>query len=281
MIDFILDNLNSIVSFFVTIILTFFVARFARRMFNRFIQRIEEKQDLDKTNYYFLRYVLIALIYGIGFTLAIYSVPALRAIGTTLLAGAGVLALAISFASQQALSNVVSGLFIVIFKPFKIKDKILMKSRDLEGIIEDITLRHTVIRDYENKRIIVPNSVISDEVIINSDYGDGEICKHLIFGISYDSNIAKARQIIQEEAMKHPLSIDARTAKEKTDGSPIIVVRLINLGDSSIDLKAFVWVQNQRNAMIISSDLLETIKNKFDENDIDIPYPHRKVLLAK
>lgn len=278
--EFLQENLSYIIVFVITILLTFFIARIARKAFSKFLLKIEANQELDKTNYYFLRYVLIAVIYGVGFTLAIYSVPAFRAIGTTLLAGAGVLALAVSFASQQALSNVVSGLFIVIFKPFKIKDHISLNAADMHGIIEDITLRHTVIRDYENKRIIVPNSVISNEIITNSDYIDGKICKHLDFGISYDASIAQAREIIQDEVMKHPLSIDNRSQSQIDAGEDQVVVRTINLGDSSVDLRTFVWTTNQAAARIMTSDILESVKNRFDAEGIDIPYPHRTVVFS-
>jgi len=279
MLDFLLNNLNNIVAFVVTIILTVIFAQLARKMFAKFLAKIDDNNNLDKTNYYFIRYVIIALIYGIGFTLAIYSVPALKSIGTTLLAGAGVIALAVSFASQQALSNIVSGLFIVIFKPFRIKDRVSIKASDLQGVIEDITLRHTVIRDYENRRIIVPNSVISNEIIINSDYSDGKICKQMILGISYDSNIKKARNIIQEEAINHPLTIDNRTNEAKNDNEHIVVVRVISLGDSSINLKAFIWVKDQKDSIVLSSDLLESIKNRFDKEGISIPYPHRNIII--
>lgn len=275
------SNINNVIAFFVTLFLTFLIAGIARKIFSRFLNKLEQNQNLDKTNYYFLRYVIIALIYSIGFTLAIYSIPALRAIGATLLAGAGVLALAVSFASQQALSNIVSGLFIVLFKPFKIKDRVIIKSRDLEGIIEDITLRHTVIKDFENKRIIVPNSIISNEIIINADYIEAKVCRHLVFGISYDSSIENARKIIQQEAEKHPLIVDNRTKLDKKNNVPLVVVRVINLGESSIDLKAFIWVDNQINASILASDLLERIKNRFDEENIEIPYPHRKLVISK
>jgi len=279
--DFLYNNFSNILTFCFTLLLTFVLVAVVRKLFTRFLNKIAENDELDKTNYYFLRYVIVALIYAVGFTLAMYSIPALRAIGTTLLAGAGVLALAVSFASQQALSNIVSGLFIVLFKPFKIGDRVFMKARTLEGVIEDITLRHTVIRDYENRRIIVPNSIISNEVITNADYGDGKICRHLLFGISYDSSIEKARNIIQEETEKHPLLIDDRTAMDKENGVPIVVVRVLNLGESSIDLKAFAWVNDQKDGAKLSSDLLETIKNRFDAEGIEIPYPHRKVVLKK
>lgn len=268
---------NNIPQFLITVVLTFIFAQFARKAFTKFLNKIGEKSASDKTNYYFLRYVLIALIYGVGFTLAMYSVPAFRAIGTTLLAGAGVLALAVSFASQQALSNIVSGLFIVIFKPFKINDRIKMDGQGQEGVVEDITLRHTVIRNYENRRIIVPNSIISNETIVNSDYGEPRICKQIIFNIGYESDIQQAKSIIREEALKHPLTFDNRTKAEKNKNLPVVIIRTFNLGESSVDLKAFVWVKDHTTSLELMSDLFESVKHRFDEVGISIPYPQRTV----
>ena len=268
---FILDN--NIPQFLITIIITLFVARFAKKMMYNLLSKLNENQD--RTNYQFLRYVLIAAIYAVGFTAAILNVPAFKTLGTTVLAGAGVFALAISFASQQALSNIVSGIFIIVFKPFKVKDRIVMKSHGYEGVVEDITLRHTVIRDYENRRVIVPNSVISNETITNADYGDRKVCKHMVFGIGYNDDIKLAKSIIEDEATSHPLTIDNRTAADKKNKLPIVVVRTIGLGESSVDIKAFVWTKDNTSAVILSSDLFDSIKERFDKEGINIPYPHR------
>ena len=279
--DLLFNNINNIIAFVVTIILTLLAASLARKFFNRLLAKLSMREEVDKTNYSFMRYIIIAVIYMIGFTLAIYSVPAFRAIGTTILAGAGVVALAISFASQQALSNIVSGLFIVIFKPFKIGDRIALKDNALVGTIEDITLRHTVIRDYENRRIVVPNSVISDEVIVNSDYGETKICARLLFGISYDSNIEKAMEIIVEEALTHKLTIDNRTQKEKEEKEPIVNVKVLELGDSSVNLRAWIWIKDQTDFLIIRSDLYQSVKKRFDAEGIEIPFPHRTLIIKK
>jgi len=101
--------------------------------------------------------------------------PNLRALASSFLAGAGILAVAVGFASQHALGNIISGVFIVIFKPFRVTDRV--KLRELTGVVEDITLRHTIIRDFENKRIIIPNFLISEEIIVNSNFEDDRICK--------------------------------------------------------------------------------------------------------
>ncbi len=94
---------------------------------------------------------------------------------------------------------------------------IIEMSNTHKGIVEEITLRHTIIKDFENRRIIVPNSVISDDIIINSNITDENIRKWVEFGISYDSNVDKAIKIIQEEAEKHPYFIDNRTKGRKKE----------------------------------------------------------------
>ncbi len=93
-------------------------------------------------------------------------VDELQTISTGIFASAGIFAAIIGFASQQAFSNIVGGIFIVIFKPFRVGDFIQVGTNI--GNVEDITLRHTVIKDLQNKRIIIPNSVISTETIVNN-----------------------------------------------------------------------------------------------------------------
>jgi len=181
------------------IAITIVIAYLVNRFFSRLIRRSTEDMKNDPTNYQFLRHFINALIYIVGFSIAIYSIPELRTLASSLLAGAGILAMSLGFASQHALSNIVSGVFIVIFKPFRVNDRV--KIRELIGIVEDITLRHTVIRDFENKRIVIPNALISDEIIVNSDFANEQICKFIDIGISYDSDIDLAKKIMEEEVL--------------------------------------------------------------------------------
>jgi small-conductance mechanosensitive channel len=165
----------------------------------------------------------------------------------------------------------------VIFKPYKIGDRILVRT-DLNGVVEDINLRHTVIRNFENKRIIIPNSVISNEVVINSNYEDNQICKFINMGISYDSDIDLAKEIMRDEVEKHPLSVDARTDEQKEAGEPRVPVRVIMMGDSSVNLRAWSWANNPPDAFVMECDLLESIKKRFDKEGIEIPFPHRTLV---
>jgi small-conductance mechanosensitive channel len=261
-------------------IATLIVGYSFNRLFRRFIYRSTLIVKNDPTNYHFLRHAITAMIYLVGFSWAVYSVPQMRTIANSLLAGAGILAVAVGFASQHALSNVISGLFIIIFKPFRVNDR--LKIRDtLSGVVEDITLRHTVIRDFENRRILIPNAVISDEVIINSDFGDDKICLWLQMGISYDSDIDLAKEIMKKEALNHPLLLDNRSAEQIEEGEEVVKVKVISLDESSVTIRAWVWGNNNADAFTMKCDLLESIKKRFDAEGVEIPYPHRTVVEKK
>ena len=268
---------QTIITVLLILALTALTVFIVNKLFQRAIARRKLEPHGDPTTYQFLSNTSTALISLIGILIAVYMIPSLKAAAGTLLAGAGVLAVAVGFASQQALSNIISGIFVVVFKPFRINDRV--RFRELDGIVEDITLRHTVIRNFENRRIIVPNSIISDEVIVNSDYGEDRILKWLDFGISYDSDVQLAKRIISEEGEKHPLTIDTRTPEQVADGIAIVPVRVIGLGDSSVNLRGFAWAKNSADAFALGCDLFETVKARFDAAGIEIPFPHRTVVL--
>lgn len=258
------------------IIATVIVAFLVNRFFKRLIKKSTEELKNDPTNYQFLRHAIVAVIYIVGFSMAIYMMPGLRALASSLLAGAGILAVAVGFASQQALSNIISGVFIIIFKPFRINDRLTL--RDLTGVVEDITLRHTVIRNFENRRILVPNSLISDEIVVNSNYSEQKICKWIDVGISYDSDIDKAKAIMREEVMAHPLLIDPRTPIQIEEGQEKVDVRVVALGESSINLRAWAWAKDAPDAFVMGCDLYESIKKRFDKEGVEIPFPYRTLV---
>ncbi len=255
---------------------TVLTAYLVNRFFKRLIHQSTEFMQNDPTNYLFFRHAITAMIYIVGISIAIFVMPNLRALASSLLAGAGILAVAIGFASQQALSNIISGLFIVIFRPFRINDRVSL--RDMVGIIEDITLRHTVIRDFENRRIIIPNAVISDDVIINASISDERICRRMDFGISYDSDLKLAKSIIRDEIANHPLSIDGRTDIQIEMGEDVVPVRVLSLGDSSVNLRGWAWANSAAEAFLLECDLYESVKLRFDKEGIEIPFPHRTIV---
>ncbi|MFN6946815.1 MAG: mechanosensitive ion channel family protein [Cytophagaceae bacterium] len=254
----------------IVLALTIIVASIVRKLVHRFFDKSSKLLRSDPTQYKFLKHFISGLIYLIGIGIAIHAIPSLRSLSLSLFTGAGIFAAIIGFASQQAFSNIVSGIFIVIFKPFRVDDRLEMRGT-IVGVVEDITLRHTVLRNFENRRIIIPNSVIGQEIIFNANIMDERTCRLMDFNIGADSDMDHAISIIQEEALAHPECIDARKDEDKLLNAPIVAVRVMGFGDSTINLRAFVWAKNPPSAFVMFTDLNKSIKQRFDKEGIRFP----------
>lgn len=264
----------------IVLFLTFLAVVVVNRIMNRFIRLASEHLQSDPTQYRFLKHTLSAAIIIIGIGIAIYIIPALRTLAVSMFAGAGIIAIIIGFASQQAFANIISGMFIVMFKPFRINDIIQVGERH-RGMVEDITLRHTVIRNWENRRIIIPNAIISNEIVTNDSIIEEHTGKHWELGISYDSDIDKAIAIIQDEAGKHPNMIDVRTPEEVEEGNPLVRVRVVELGEYFIKLRVYLWAEDPMSVFAMSTDLNKIVKERFDREGIEIPFPYRTLVYKK
>ncbi|WP_299392250.1 mechanosensitive ion channel family protein [uncultured Gelidibacter sp.] len=246
-----------------------------------FKRKIEEKIafQYDPTSYKFLRYVAVFTICFVGVLFGLLAFPSLKGVAQTALGGAGVIAIIAGVASQEALSNLVGGVFIISFKPFKIGDVIKL-SDTMVGTVTDITLRHTVIRNFENKMIVIPNAVINKEKLINYDLGELKCCEHIEVGISYDSNIEDAKRILQEECEKHPLIYDNRSELDKQNGKPIVRTALTKINDSSYTIRAWAWGRNFTDTFNLKCDVFESVIKRYDESNIEMAYPTRTIYMV-
>jgi small-conductance mechanosensitive channel len=264
----------------VIFVATIIVAFIFRKLYNNFINHSSRIMHNDPTNYKFVGHSMSAIIYLVGFGWAIYEVPQMRQIANSLLAGAGILAVAAGFASQHALSNIISGLFIIIFKPFRVNDRLLIRDT-MQGFVEDITLRHTVIRDFENRRIIIPNTVISDEILINFDFSNDKIVRPIDLNVAMNSNIDLIRKIIQEEVAKHPLFLDNRTPEDIEMGKPKVPVRVIGFTTIGITIRTWTWAIDAGQAYELACDVMESIKNRFDEQNVEMALANKNFTYLK
>ena len=262
----------------VIILATFLVAHLVDKAFFRLERTSRVRKKIDPTRQRVLRKVTQVLIYIIGLGLVFYSIPDLRAVSVGMFASVGVIGIVVGFAAQETLANLVAGVSLAVFQPFRLGDKLRITGE--YGVVEDITLRHTVIRTWENKRIVIPNHIISKEPIINYSIGDEKILKFLDVSISYDSDIDLARRIMMDEVKKHPDVLDINTSKDiSTPGIPI--VRIKELGDSGVTLRLLFWAPDQAVATRTGYDLLESIKKRFDKEGVEIPFPHRTIVYKK
>lgn len=231
------------------------------------------KLALDATKVMFVRQMVVTAIYIIGASAFLSLIPGMEKVSTSILASAGILAMAVGLASQEALSNIVGGLFIIFSQPFKVGDYIRVDDV-VEGTVVEISLRHTVIRNVENRMILIPNSKINSSTIINSSYGDSATCAFIEVGVAYDTDLDRAISIMREEIMRNPKIIDHRTDKEKAAGAPQVLIKVTNLGDSAITLRAWAWASTSTDALYMKFDLLKSVKERFDKEGIEIPYPY-------
>lgn len=214
----------------------------------------------------------LIIIYTIG--LAISQIPTTGSAFSVLLASSGLLVTILGFAAQESLGDVINGLFMSLFKPFEIGDRITLVNNKISGFIEDITLRHTVIRTFTNTRLIIPNSVMNKEMIENSYYKEARAAMFLDIWVSYESDIRKAMDIMANTIYHHRLFLDTRT----NPNDPPVRILVRELGESGICLRATVWTSTVEENFIVCSDLRLSIKEEFDKNNIEIPYNHIKIV---
>ncbi|HBH05076.1 MAG TPA: mechanosensitive ion channel protein MscS [Flavobacteriales bacterium] len=273
-------NWKSAIIVLTILVCTILITRLVRWLISNSFVSASDRIRVDPTRYRFFKNAASFIVWLIALGSIVLLVPELKALAITLFAGAGILVAFAGLAAQQAFSNIVSGIFIVIFKPFRVGDMIKVGTLNY-GIVEDITLRHTIINNFENKRIIIPNSVISSETIVNDSIEDSKICRWIEVGISYDSDMDRAIEIIQEESIKHPFCIDNRTPEEKEEDNPQVRVRILGFGDSSVNLRAYVWCSESLQSIRMHSDINRSIKNRFDAEGIEIPFPYRTIVYKK
>lgn len=260
-----IDIISIIANFIIIIIiilLTRSAVRFVDRMLVNYIPKVVNKVEvkMDETMQLMIRRLVSATIYLMGLMLVILQIPQLHSLATALLAGAGIAGLAIGYASKDSLSNFTSGIFIAIFQPFRVGD--FVDFRADYGQVEDLTLRHTVIRTSDNRRIIVPNSIMSTEPIINWSIREPEIVWMVDFDLEKAGDIDRARKIIVDKASSNPMVLKDR---------PIDVL-LISSRYSELTLRLEVTIPGRNMAKVISSDIREAVKKEFEVQGI-LPAP--------
>ncbi len=183
---------------------------------------------------------------------------------TTLNVLAGAVGIGVGFGLQSVLSNFISGLIIMFERPIKIGDRIVVD--DVEGDVVEIGARSTVILTNDNINIIVPNSKFITENVVNWKYNDGSVRFKIPIGVAYGSDLRKIEKILLEVA----------AAEVDVLEDPAPVVRFLEFGDSSLNLELRAWSTSAvtRKGKMLSA-LNFSIYEKFQENEIEIPFPQR------
>lgn len=202
--------------------------------------------------------VVVVFVYSI---LSQFSLT--REISATLLQSGSLIIAVATFAAQQALGNIISGISISAAKPLDVGQKVKLVSGSTtlaEGIVTNMTLRHVVIDQFDGQSCIIPNSVVDSCVIVNTNYVE-HVGNFLEFEISYDADIEKAKQLIREALEAEPLVI-------RKDVS----VLTSQVSQNGMVLKFTVWTKDLNDSFTACSNLREQVVKRFMEEGIDIPY---------
>ena len=227
------------------------------------LDRVLEARNLDRHAKTPIR-KLVWIVYLFVAITAAFGVAGYNGFLRSLATIAAAATLAIGFAMQDVLKNFVAGVFIFVEKPFKIGDWIEWDGNS--GVVEDISLRITRLRTFDNELLTVPNGQLTDSVVKNP-VDANKLRLKFVFGIGYDDDVEAATDIILEEARAHEGIMD----------DPEPSVRLTELGDSSVGLQSRIWIANPSRADFVKTrgEYVRRVKARFDEEGIDIPYPHR------
>src|SRR4030043_538215 len=244
----------------VAAIVIFVVGRWLAKVISNLIAGAMTKARIDPTLTSFVKNLChIALL---GFVI----IAALKKLGipmTEFTVVVGAAGLAVGFALQGSLSNFAAGVILIIFKPFKVGDFVELGGK--MGTVKEMQLFNTILNSPDNVRIIVPNGQVTGGNIMNYTV-NGTRRIDLVVGISYDDDLKKAHQVIENVILS-----DERILKE-----PAYTVAASELGESSVNFVVRPWV-NAADYWNVRFDTIEKIKLALDKNDITIPYPQRDI----
>lgn len=191
-----------------------------------------------------------------------------------LLRGSALVVAILGFAAQPVISAVMSGLLISIHKPFEIGDRVIIDGA-ATGVVEDITLRHTVIAIYDGFRVIIPNSELNSRVVTNTSYRMKDRRGiHLSYSVSYETDVQKAMDVIRDCVAASPYTLSVENNGIHEDSSPVYFFKF---DSSALILETTIWVARETDGCKAITDVNTRVLNAFRRYGIEIPYQYVNV----
>ena len=266
--DFLDKYLDKFISIVVIVAIIVVVNRVLDELINRTIRRKRKKNVT--TLLMFIKRIKKLILYSLMILLCLEQFDAFHKFSITVLSGLGIGSVVLGLAAQESMKNFFGSLALVIGDAYEVGDFIECSMQGVSVTVEDITMRHTIIRTINNRRVIIPNCQMNSYIIENFNYKDNENVKLVDYSISYEADIDKAISIIKDEMKK--LYRPSKKGINKDVEFP--KVRVASWNDSSISLRAWVWGKDNNDVYDNMYKLNYVIKKRFDEENIEIPYPH-------
>jgi small-conductance mechanosensitive channel len=166
----------------------------------------------------------------------------------------------------------------VAFKPFRVGDFIQAGETGIFGTVEDINLRHTTILTFENRRLVIPNSILSEDRIINSSIKDESTCEFVEFELALHADVGLAISLLQHQALLHPDRVQGPDVTNMEKPGEAITVRVTKINEGAVTLRMYVWAKDPVTARRMHYDLNEAMLEIFNANNIPFALPIRRAL---
>jgi len=208
---------------------------------------------------------LLFMVFGVLIVLSKWGIDV-----TALVAGLGVAGIAISFAVKDSLANIFGGISIILDQSFRVGDKIKLESGEV-GVVEDIGLRSTKVKNYDNQIIILPNGKMANAKIINYAKPNNLIKFRVNFGVEYGTKPEKVKKVV--------IDVLSKIEKVIEDPAPSVIFR--EMGDSALVFQAMAWVDDYNDAFLTKEEATSKIYLALNKAKIGIPFPQMDVHLKK
>ena len=269
--SYILGFIITVLLYAALVVLCYFLWKLIQNVNHRIFRKIEEKNGRSMSLEFLKKLVSFAITFF--FLILPFNWDD---IGDSIFGSAAVLTAIIGFAGQDVIKDILAGIQISIYKPFDIGDRI-ETSDGSAGVIEDITMRHIVIKRIDTIRIVIPNSKMNELTVLNYSYEDIPRSVMLRYPISYKSDIEKAKQVISQVIQDSPLTIPGKqTADGKMDYAPVY---FIELTDSALVMSVTVYFNQGTSTESVKDSLNTTIFKTLTANGIEIPYNYMNVVV--
>lgn len=252
----------------VVAVLATIVARLLRLTVGQALKR-DHKRRIDRTVVAFLTQLAQITVYLLAFIFYANLIPELRSLGTALLASVSVVSVIIGLAAQPTLGNLIAGIALMLYRPFRVGDRMQINApTGVElGTVESLTLGYTVLQTFDNRRIVVPNSVMVSQITVNLTHS--RVLTQIPISIDYAADIEQARHILTELAGAHPL-VEA-----------VVNCPVTQVDTTGVTLTLRVWCANIGDARQVEFDLYERAKERFDQEGIERPSTYQTVVLKR
>jgi len=229
----------------------------------------DKHEHLDRMAVKFIAKLVRYGVYAFAFAAYAHFVPALSGLGAASLTSIGMISLIVGFAAQNTLGNLIAGISLLLYRPFKLGDRLQVAApTGLEtGIVESLTLGYTLLKTDDNRRVVVPNSLMASQTAINLTANDPRVVCSVLISIRLAADIDKARAILLELAGQHPLA------------KPVCGCPLTQISSSGVTLSLDAWCADALAAITFRCDLLEQAVKRFVLAGIALPLPSTAVIL--